>query len=208
MNDRQACTQKTILNSRRGSNPQPTDDRWDALTIEIPRLRWWAKVQFDIYVRPKRKPLSPSGAQNRFLSTGLDDHSSLLRYIQALTFLKQKLHRQIIMTKINTFAHEIDGRQSNNIPTEQRQSEQSTHGSLKQQRLQSKIGAKIYIFMKRSVSSDYRLRTEQFLLQSKTNQGLLATLKNGNIEQMYPGMTQKNWCFKVKKNKSWLSSSR
>ena len=34
---------------------------------------------------------SSSGAQNRFLSTGLDDHSSLLRYVQALTFLKQKL---------------------------------------------------------------------------------------------------------------------
>ena len=33
---------------------------------------------------------SPSGAQNRFLSIGLDNHSSLLRYIQALTFLDQK----------------------------------------------------------------------------------------------------------------------
>ena len=31
-------------------------------------------------------------AQNRFLSTGLDDHSSLSRYIQALTFLKRKLN--------------------------------------------------------------------------------------------------------------------
>ena len=33
---------------------------------------------------------APSGAQNRFLSTGLDDHSPLLRYIQALTFLITK----------------------------------------------------------------------------------------------------------------------
>ena len=31
-----------------------------------------------------------SGAQNRFLSIGLDDHSSLLSYIQALTILKTK----------------------------------------------------------------------------------------------------------------------
>ena len=38
-------TQKTILSPRRGPNPQPSDDRWDALTIEPPWLRWWAKVQ-------------------------------------------------------------------------------------------------------------------------------------------------------------------
>ena len=40
---------------------------------------------------------SPSGAQNRFLSKGLDDHSFLLRYIQALTFLKQKLHQSLLI---------------------------------------------------------------------------------------------------------------
>ena len=36
---------KWFLSPRRGSNPQPSDDRLDALTIELPRLRWWAKVQ-------------------------------------------------------------------------------------------------------------------------------------------------------------------
>ena len=36
---------KRLLNPRRGSNPLPSDDRRDALTIERPRQRWWAKVQ-------------------------------------------------------------------------------------------------------------------------------------------------------------------
>ena len=38
-------------------NSQPSDDRWDALSIELPRLRWRARRKFDIYVRSKRKPL-------------------------------------------------------------------------------------------------------------------------------------------------------
>ena len=38
------------LRLRQVSNPQPSDDRWSALTIELSRLRWWAKVQ----VRHKR----------------------------------------------------------------------------------------------------------------------------------------------------------
>ena len=36
-------------------------------------------------------------AHNRFLSSGLDDHSSRLRYIQALSFLKQKLHQSLLI---------------------------------------------------------------------------------------------------------------
>ena len=36
---------KWFLSPGRGSNPQPSDDRLDDLTIELPRLRWWAKVQ-------------------------------------------------------------------------------------------------------------------------------------------------------------------
>ena len=31
---------KTSLSPRRESNPQPSDLRWDALTIELPGLRW------------------------------------------------------------------------------------------------------------------------------------------------------------------------
>ena len=31
---------KMFLNPRRESNPQPSDLRWDALTIELPGLRW------------------------------------------------------------------------------------------------------------------------------------------------------------------------
>ena len=31
---------KMFLSSRRESNPQPSDFRWDALTIELPGLRW------------------------------------------------------------------------------------------------------------------------------------------------------------------------
>ena len=32
---------KRFLSPRRGSNPQPSDDRWDSLIIELPRVRWW-----------------------------------------------------------------------------------------------------------------------------------------------------------------------
>ena len=40
MNDRQALySKKRFLSLRLGSNPQPSDHRWDALTIELPRLR-------------------------------------------------------------------------------------------------------------------------------------------------------------------------
>ena len=46
MNVRQALSsEKRFLSPRQGLNPQPSDDRWDALTIDLPRLRWWAKVQ-------------------------------------------------------------------------------------------------------------------------------------------------------------------
>ena len=34
---------KRFLSPKRGSNPQPSDDRCDALTIDLPRLRWWAR---------------------------------------------------------------------------------------------------------------------------------------------------------------------
>ena len=34
-----------FLSPIQGSNLQPSDDRWDALIIELLRLRWWAKVQ-------------------------------------------------------------------------------------------------------------------------------------------------------------------
>ena len=47
MNVRQALTpEKRFLSPRRGSNLQPSDDRWDALTIGLPRLRWRAQEQF------------------------------------------------------------------------------------------------------------------------------------------------------------------
>ena len=46
MNVRQALpSEKRFLSPRRGSNAQPSDDQWDALTIELSRLRWWTKVQ-------------------------------------------------------------------------------------------------------------------------------------------------------------------
>ena len=46
MNVRQTLSsEKRFLSPRQGSKPQPSDDRWDAPTIELPRLRWWAKVQ-------------------------------------------------------------------------------------------------------------------------------------------------------------------
>ena len=38
-----------------------------------------------------------SEPQRQPLSTGIDDHSSLLRYIQAITFLKQKLHQSLLI---------------------------------------------------------------------------------------------------------------
>ena len=46
MNVRQALSSdKRFLSPRRGSNLQPSDNRWDAPTIELPRRRWWAMVQ-------------------------------------------------------------------------------------------------------------------------------------------------------------------
>ena len=40
MNVHQALiTERQFLSSRQGSNPQPSDDRWDAVTIDLPRLR-------------------------------------------------------------------------------------------------------------------------------------------------------------------------
>ena len=46
MNIYQALSsEKRFLSPRQGSNPQPSDDQWDALIIELPRLKWWAKVQ-------------------------------------------------------------------------------------------------------------------------------------------------------------------
>ena len=45
MNIRQALSSdKRFLSPRRGSNPLPSDDRWDVLTIELPLLRWWAEA--------------------------------------------------------------------------------------------------------------------------------------------------------------------
>ena len=40
-----SCRRKTVLSPKRGSNPQSPDDRWDAPTIELPKLRRRAKVQ-------------------------------------------------------------------------------------------------------------------------------------------------------------------
>ena len=37
-------SEKRFLSPRRGSNPQLSDDQGDGLTIELPRLRWRAKV--------------------------------------------------------------------------------------------------------------------------------------------------------------------
>ena len=46
MNDRQAqSSEKQFLSPSRGSNPQHSYDQWDAQTIELPRLRWWANVE-------------------------------------------------------------------------------------------------------------------------------------------------------------------
>ena len=46
MNIHQALSLKEqFLRPRQGSKPQPSVDRWDTLTIELPRLRWWANVQ-------------------------------------------------------------------------------------------------------------------------------------------------------------------
>ena len=57
MNDFQApSSEKRFVSPRQGSNPQPSNDWWDALTIEPPGLRGRAKVQV-WHVRPKRKPL-------------------------------------------------------------------------------------------------------------------------------------------------------
>ena len=38
-------SEKRFLSPRRGSNPQNSDDWRDALTIELPRLKWRAKVR-------------------------------------------------------------------------------------------------------------------------------------------------------------------
>ena len=52
MNVCQALTaEKRFLSPRRGPNLQPSDDQWDALTIELPRLQWWAQVQCKISPR-------------------------------------------------------------------------------------------------------------------------------------------------------------
>ena len=57
MNDRQALPlEKRLQSPRLGSNPQPSDDWCAALTIELPRLRWWPKVQVR-HVWPKWKSL-------------------------------------------------------------------------------------------------------------------------------------------------------
>ena len=39
---------KIFLSPRRDSNPQPSDLRWDALTIELPGLRW-QREGYDVY---------------------------------------------------------------------------------------------------------------------------------------------------------------
>ena len=66
MNHRQALfSNKLFLSSRRGSNPHPSGERWDALTIELPRLRWQAKVQ----VRPFTLARHLSLKSNFYLSS-------------------------------------------------------------------------------------------------------------------------------------------
>ena len=40
----QMNVREALSSAKRESNPQP-DNRWDVLTIELPRLRWWAKVE-------------------------------------------------------------------------------------------------------------------------------------------------------------------
>ena len=105
---------KRYLSPRRGSNPQPFDDRWDAVTIELPRLRWWAKVQVRYMIdlsgshdmlmlwwdnilslgssmvavslrSSERYGLDPHlGLRNRFLRTELDEHPSIIKDISKL----------------------------------------------------------------------------------------------------------------------------
>ena len=41
-------TQKMFLSPRRAYNPQPSDLQWDALTIELPGLRW-QREGYDVY---------------------------------------------------------------------------------------------------------------------------------------------------------------
>ena len=37
-------SEEQFLNPRWWSNQQPPDKRWDGLSIELPRLRWWAEM--------------------------------------------------------------------------------------------------------------------------------------------------------------------
>ena len=53
MNDRQALSsEKRFLSPRRGSNPQPSHDRWDAVTIHMV-----SQSTSSAYVRPEQKLL-------------------------------------------------------------------------------------------------------------------------------------------------------
>ena len=38
-------SEKRFVSPRKGPNPQPSDDWWDALTTELPKLRWRAMVR-------------------------------------------------------------------------------------------------------------------------------------------------------------------
>ena len=71
LNDRSTIVkllpQKLFLSPRRGSNPQPSDDRWDTLTIELPRLRWRAKVQI-------RHMCDPTGSHDMLINVIVEIH--------------------------------------------------------------------------------------------------------------------------------------
>ena len=70
-NVRQAfSSEKLFLSPRRGSNPQPSDDRWDALTIKLPRHRWRAMV---LYVSQKNSSCKTK-RMNNFYSRGHSRH--------------------------------------------------------------------------------------------------------------------------------------
>ena len=78
MNDRQALTPgKRFLSPRRRSNPRPFDDRWDALTIELLRLRWRAKVQVAVW-----------GSEIVFLRLELVESLSIILDISKLSYLR------------------------------------------------------------------------------------------------------------------------
>ena len=79
---------KMFLSPRRGSNPQPSDLRWDALTIELPGLRWqreghdMCRIFISLYRRrPSQNPVTEYIEINQksdSLSAPLKSMSSLM----------------------------------------------------------------------------------------------------------------------------------